>query len=1103
MRKISEISIKRKVTVAMFTIAVIIFGIISFTRLKLNLLPDLSYPTVTIRTEYEKAAPTEVEYLITKPIEEAVGIIKNVVRISSVSRAGQSDVVLEFAWGTEVDYSILEIREKMDGVYLPEKSKRPVILRYDPSLDPVIRLGLRKKTLGTGQLNDSNSFPDLKKLRYYAEEFIKKNLETLPGIAAVKISGGLEQEIHVNVDQQKMSSLNMSVSTLSQVISAENVNLSGGNIEEGTHSFLIKTVNRFQSIEDIENVVINSGQGAPVLLKDVAKISMNHKKRDTITRIKGMEAVEIAVFKEGDANIVKSATDILNRLDHIRGSIPDEYELDTIYDQSIFIKNAVNDVIMAGIIGGVLAIVILYAFLNNFWTTIIISLSIPISVIATFNLMYGNNLTLNIMSLGGITLGIGMLLDNSIVVLESIFRFRESGEPVAEAARKGAGEVMTAVVASTLTTIAVFFPLVFVKGIAGQLFRDQALTITFSLIVSLVVALTLIPMLASLGGKKENKQQHNVRKQEKPTILYSILTVFPSRIYYVFITLCMGVGNVIRFIFSPLLILFNRIYLMIEHIYPSLIKGALRYRYFVILLSLVLFYHSVMLLTGMGTDLIPSLSQGEFKIELKLPAGSPLSKTDEIAALLQRKIIQSGNTKTTFSISGSGNRLGNGTGNSGDNYSEITVLIKHDKKSNPENQQDHETTHSGLLEPLTGTFDFIEGIFISNRNRGETEKDVMADVRRVLEGIPDISYKVYRPGLFTFKTPVEIEISGYDLKKLDISTERVMEELGKSERFADIKSTVSKGHPEIQILFDRDRAASLGLNVHDVAQRVVSKVRGEISSKFHYKEQKIDILVRADKSARSSVNDLSHLIVNPESIHPVTLESIAQIIPGEGPGEIKRIDQSRVAVVNANLRFGDLGSAISEVESILAKLIFPEDMTVEISGQNQEMKVSFDSLKFALILAVFLVYLVMASQFESFIHPFVILFSIPLAVIGASYALALTGAKLSVIVFIGAILLAGIVVNNAIVLIDKINQLKQLGKEKTDAIIEAGKTRIRPILMTTLTTTLGLIPMATGFGEGAEIRAPMAITVIGGLTGSTLLTLIVIPVVYSILDRKK
>lgn len=1083
--KLIDFSIERKVTISMFTVAILLFGIVSLGRLKVNLLPDLSYPTLTIRTEFAGAAPIEIENLITKPIEEAVGVVKGVKKVRSISRTGQSDVVLEFSWGTEMDFANLDVISKLDAIQLPLQAKKPVTLRFDPTLDPVMRYALYFDTstpinnsteasvnyASFSDVNDKNAIARLKQLRIIGEEILKKNLESSDGVASVKISGGLEEEIQVNIDQQRLSYLKIPISRVTSILSAENINLSGGRLEEGTQQYLVRTLNEFQNIDQIRNVIISTTTDNTIYLKDVADVTQAYKEREAITRLNGMEAVEIAIYKEGDGNTVAVAEVVEDRINQIRQSLPDGMKLEKVYDQSIFISSAVNEVKNAGIIGGILAVLVLFFFLRDFWSTVIISISIPVSIIATFNLMYGNDITLNIMSLGGIALGIGMLVDNSIVVLENIARHKAMGKGVLQAAQDGAGEVGTAVVASTLTTVAVFFPLVFVDGIAGQLFRDQALTVTFSLLASLVVAVTLIPMMSSISKKKKEPAPLSLKEPRtgfgrvlralRLFVFYSIPTFITKMIRFVIV----GIAWLFSMIFFIPLYLFDKMYSGIETVYRSLLTTALKNRFIVLTIAVGAFAGSLALIPKIGIELIPQLSQGEFAVEFKLPPGTPIEETDLALRKVQNATTYRAGVKSTFAVAGTGNRVDANPDEGGENWGELNVLL-------------------------------------TSGSSSYTEEVTMDYMRNSLSQVPGLQYKFSRPSLFSFSTPVEIEISGFDLAKLKTVSDEITRKLDANNRFADIKNSMEIGSPEIQILFDRDKAASLGLQVHEVADRVVSNVRGDVATKYSWRDRKIDVLVRAREQDRSSAEEIQNIVINPGSERPIPLSAIAQIKVANGPSEIRRSSQQRVAVISANLNYGDLGDAANDVQKIIDDTVTPSGIYARIAGQNEEMSDSFQSLVFALSLAIFLVYLVMASQFESLLHPFIILFTIPLALIGAVLALYVTGTSISVVVFIGLILLAGIVVNNAIVLIDLINQLRERGMDKLEAIMEGAKSRLRPILMTTLTTTLGLLPLAIGIGDGAELRAPMGITVIGGLLISTLLTLVVIPVMYSIMDQK-
>jgi len=1057
MRRLIEIATERRVTIVMFTVAIGLFGMVSLSRLNLNLLPDISYPTLTVRTELTGAAPVEVENLLTKPIEEAVGVIRNVRLVRSVSRSGQSDVTLEFLWGTDMDIAGVEVREKLDILFLPLEASRPLLLRFDPSSEPIMRLGLlyKDESAAGGQTAEAQ----LKALRRLAEDRLKNDLEAEEGTAAVKVSGGLEDEIQIQVDQQKLSQLGISIEQIAQRIRAENVNLSGGRLEEGDQRFLVRTLNEFQSVDEFRDAIVAYVAGRPVYLRDVATVERGYKDREAITRVKGRESVELAVYKEGDANTVQVANRLEGRLERIRETLPDNIELITVYSQARFISSAVDNVKTAAVLGGIIAIIVLFGFLQDARATTIVGIAIPVSVIGTFLLMYLNGVSLNIMSLGGIALAVGMLVDNSIVVLENIVRKREQGQDILEAAQNGTAEVASAVFAATLTTVAVFFPMVFISGIAGQLFRDQALTVTFALVFSLIVALTLIPMLAALGTGGRYRNAHD----ETPPGRFTRMVAFVIRMFgYVFA----GVRWILWTLLWVPTWLFQRFYSFVARIYPGLLAWSLQHRATVIVAATLIFVASMALVPRLGTELIPQLSQGEFNVDLRLPPGTPLSETDRAIQAAQRATDGIDSVALDYSVAGTGNRL----------------------DANPVDAGDHTGTLSIRLAPRAGR---------------DEENLTMNAMREELARIPGVQYEFSRPSLMSFASPLQVEISGYDLDALAAVSGSIEAAMSASARFADIKTTIERGNPEIQIVFDQERAAKLGLSVREIADRVVANVRGELATRYTWRDKKIDVLVRSVDTRNSSIDEMRRLIVNPVSDRPVTLDAVADIRVSRGPAEIRRVAQERVALITANLAYGDLGAAAAEAGRIVAQTPMPNGISAMVSGQSEEMRESFQSMKFALALAIFLVYLVMASQFESLIHPFVILFTIPLALVGAVLALFVTGTTINIVALIGVIMLAGIVVNNAIVLVDLINQLCMQGMGRIDAIMEAGKARLRPILMTSLTTALGLLPMALGFGEGSEVRTPMAITVIGGLLVSTLLTLVVIPVVYSLLDRKR
>lgn len=1069
--RLVDIATERRVTILMFTVAILMFGFVSLARLKVNLLPDLSYPTITVRTELPGAAPLEIENLLSKPVEEAVGVIRNVRQVRSISRAGQSDVIIEFLWGTEMDFAGVDVREKLDVLDLPLEANRPLLLRFDPANDPILRLAL---TYGAdAEAGAELSETQLKSLRLFAQEQLKNSLEAIEGSAAVKISGGLEDEIQILVDQDKLAQLDISIEQVATRIRAENINLSGGRLEQGSQRFLVRTINEFETVDQIAAAIIPTSGAQVVRLRDIAAVTRGYKEREAVTRVNGRESVELAVYKEGDANTVQVAKRVSAALESVEEDLPDNLELTKVYDQSVFIADAIDQVKLAALIGGLLAVLMLYLFLRDVRSTLVIGVAIPVSVIGTFVLMYASDLTLNIMSLGGIALAIGLLVDNSIVVLENIVRRKEKGDDVMTAARRGTSEVAGAVTAATLTTVAVFFPMVFVSGVAGQLFRDQALTVTFALLFSLLVAITLIPMLAAWNAGHrfaDNDEEPPVVQRGRIGGFFAAIggaiTTGIAWLFHLLRALYAGFGRSLGLVLWPLAVVVQKLFSGLAAIYPGTLRWALRNRLLVVLIAAGIFGGTATLVPLLGAELIPQLSQGEYQVAIRLPPGTPLAQTDRLIRSVQDSAAAHPDTKLSFSVAGTGNRLDASPVDAGENAGSLNVQLN-------------------------------DGADRAAENRS------MKALRTALQKLPGVQYEISRPALFSFSTPLEIEIAGFDLDRLRTASELVHARLEQSGRFADIKSSIEQGNPEIQIVFDHERAAQLDLVVRDIADRIVRKVRGEVATRYTWRDRKIDVLVRSVDTRQASVDEIRELIVNPQSERPVSLSAVADIRIANGPAEIRRTDQERVALLSANLAYGDLSTAVAEVNRILADVDLPRGIGAQVTGQNDEMQQSFASLKFTLALAVFLVYLVMAAQFESVIHPLVILFTIPLAFVGAVLALYLTGTTVNVVVLIGAIMLAGIVVNNAIVLVDLINQLRADGQDKHTAIIEAGQARLRPIVITTLTTALGLAPMAIGFGQGAEVRAPMAITVIGGLLMSTLLTLLVIPVVYSLLDRER
>ena len=1104
-----EFATRRRVTIFMMTLTLVLFGVIGLGSLKVNLLPDLSYPTLTVRTDYPGAAPSEVETLISQPAEEALGVVKGLRKLKSISRTGQSDVVLEFAWGTDMDQASLDVRDKMEALQFPLDAEAPVLLRFNPSTQPIMRLALSPKQGATG----AEEIRQLMELRRFADDDLKRKLEPVDGVAAVKVGGGLEDEVQVDVDQRKLAQFGLSLDSVISRLQQENVNVSGGRLEEGSQRYLVRTVNQFGTVDEIANMLLttrtaasggngsdlamrlaaasgdanvmaalsqsgdssSSGGTQALRLRNVADVRQGYKEREAIIRLDGKEAVELAIYKEGDANTVATADALEAKLKQVREQLPADIQFTTIEDQSVFIRHAISDVKLDAVIGGLLSILIIFLFLRDGWSTFVISLSLPVSIIATFFFMDQLGLSLNVMSLGGLALATGLVVDDSIVVLESIAKARERGLGILDAAIAGTREVSMAVVASTLTTIAVFLPLVFVQGIAGELFRDQALTVAIAIGVSLVVAMTLIPMLSSLKGRPPlGFPEEPARERRQPTKSWQKPAAYAGR----------GVGALFRYAFFSIAWLVVRIwrglgavvgpvmgkasdiamapYNRAERGYLRILPAALSRPVPVLAAATIAFALTLAAIPLLGTDLIPQLAQDRFDMTAKLPPGTPLAQTDALIRDVQAGHGKDAGVRVLYGVSGTGTRLDASPTESGENIGKLSVVM---------DGNEHEAALTDAL-------------------------------RKSMQAYPSAQVDFSRPELFSLSPPLEIEVEGADLESIRVAGGKLAKLLRANPHYADVKSTVEQGFPEIQIRFDQDRAAALGLTTRQIADAVVKKVKGEVATRYSFRDRKIDVLVRAQESDRASVEDIRRLIVNPGSGTPVELSSVAEVVSTTGPSEIHRADQRRVAIVSANLRDIDLGGAIREVESMVAADPLGADIEMRIGGQGQELGDSIRSLLFAFGLAIFLVYLVMASQFESLLHPFVILFTIPLALVGAVGALLLTRSPASVVVFIGLILLVGLVVKNAIILIDKVNQLREEGVAKRAALVEGARSRLRPIMMTTLCAVFGFLPLALAFGAGAEVRSPMAITVIGGLLVSTLLTLVVIPVVYDLLDRK-
>jgi len=1084
-----EFSVDRPITVLMATLAVAIFGFISWGNLPIELLPDLSYPSLTVQTEYEDAAPISVEQFITRPIEEAVGVIPGVRDMRSASRAGLSEIVLEFEWDEPMDYAAMEVREKLGLVELPREADLPRVLRFDPSLDPILRLSFS----GDRSLDD---------LRQLADRWIKPRLEAVRGVAAAKVRGGLAPEITVDADEDRLAALGLTLDDLAMALRAENVNQPGGTLRDWGSVYLVRTLHEFEDLDQLRRTVVRESAGGRVRVEDVATVRRGHKDREEITRYGGREMVEIAVHREGSANTIAVAEAVREELAQLGEDLSDDLSLTLLSDQSTYISAAVDQVWSAALLGGLLAVLVLYFFLRDLPATAIIAVTIPISVVATFVPMFRAGVTLNIMSLGGLALGVGMLVDNSIVVLESIDRHRRRGLERREAARLGGSEVAGAVTAATLTTISVFLPIVFVQGVAGQLFYDLAVTVCFSLAASLVVSLTLIPALAAFdyrrfeasneikfyqpqtgeprpwtlrvgplvmspigGGQSFGSKSFTVVLFIPRLVVHLLLWVLDLvfRLLAVVLRLVAGAVGIawwaVAWTFHTVTWPLKRVLDGLGSVYPRGLTWSLRYRWAILPLAFGLFALSLGVVPMLGTNLVPDLAQGEFAFRLRMPEGTGLTTTAEVVEQIEGRLVGDTRFSRVFSSVGSLPSTASGRQTIGENLAQINFVLT-------------EGADAAL------------------------EASASRRVRDVLDLYPSVEAELIHPSVLTVKPPVAINVFSDDLEMLDQAAVRVGAMISRIEGVEDVATTSEPGSPEITLEIDRDRAATLGVSADELSRSLRRQIRGEVVGQFREAEERIDIRLRASERSRDQATEVGALRFRLPNGKAVPVSSVARVEIGRGPAAIHRVGGARVAQVTAKVSAADLGQTLDGVRARIPQLGLPADAVVELAGQDRELKISFDSLKLALALAVFLVYVVMAIQFESIRYPFVILLAVPLGIIGVVTALLITHSPVSVLALIGSVMLAGIVVNNAIVLVDAINRRRRQGEGLDQAIVEAGNERLRPILMTTATTVLALLPMALGLGAGDELRRPLAITVIGGLTTATLLTLIVIPCLY-------
>ena len=1032
-----RLSISRPVAVMMFFLAVALLGIISFRRLPINLLPDISYPRLVVYTSYPDVAPAEVERFVTEPIEAAVAAVPGVQKLESVSREGVSLVTLRFAWGTDMDFAVLNVREKLDNLRdrLPELAARPVVLRTDPTSEPVMAISVAGKG-------------DILSLKELAEEVFKRRLEQVDGIAQAAISGGLEREIHVEVDPERLQSFGLTVDQLVTALEDANQSAPGGTIMRGRYRYALRTVGEFQSVEEIAAVPITRGSadstGSVLRLGDIATVTEGLKERESLARYNGIESVGLLLFKEGGANTVRVAERVDGVLDQLRAQYPG-VEIDIATSQAGFIRDAISSVVQALVYGGMLAFLVLFLFLRDARYPLAVSLAIPISVVVTFALLDLAGVSLNIMSLGGLALGVGMLVDNSIVVLENVFRHRELGLGSAAAARKGAEEVQGAITASTLTTISVFGPIIYIEGVAGQLFGALSLAVACALAASLLVALTLLPTMAAGWGTRSATQSRSPVSRAVRWIAGSL-------------------GAFIGAAFRPLLDRFDRWFEGFARWYHGLLESSLDHRGRVVTVSGGLLLLAVGFGSSLDREVLPDVDQGSFQVKLNLEKGTDLAATREAAERVEREISSSSQVAAVFSRVGRQFSLGG-----------------------------VEDEESGLN---TATLD------VRLVPHGHT-RDAVRDIRRLAGEFP--------AGVVTVETgqatqlgrllgssdaDLAVRVSGDNLNEAFRYAQQLVMKLQMLRDIENVRLQSEQGQPEVLIHVNRDKAAVYGIDPSRIARTVERYMRGRTATDYIDFDQRVPIVVRLPDASRRSLATLDRI-----SIDGIPLRELITTVPTLGPAEIRRIDQARTLTVFADVAQGGLDGALQAVSSVIADNPAPRGLRVVVGGENEERNKSFRELAFAFGLAMVLVYMILAAQFESFVHPFTILLSVPLSAVGAAVALWATGAGLNTMSLIGLVILVGIVVNDAIVKVDFINQMRDQGLELRQAILEAGRVRLRPIIMTTVTTVLGLVPMALGIGRGSDLRAPLAIAVIGGLTSATLLTLIIVPVAYDLLEE--
>ncbi|MGH9838972.1 MAG: efflux RND transporter permease subunit [Blastocatellia bacterium] len=1018
-----EIAVNRPIMIYMFISVLLLLGGVAFSRLPVDLMPETQNPTLSVRVDYPGTAPEEMENLVTRPMEATLSSAPGIYRISSTSSEGSSNIRIQFDWSVNIDEAANELRTRIDRVRgsMPEGVLPPTMYKFDIAQFPIMFLAV-------------SGDKDPRELRTLLEKDIQPKLERVPGVASVDIRGGLRREIHVKLSIEKLRSYNLSVNQIVNILRQENRNRPVGPMEEGKYEVLLRTQGEFQNVSEIQNVVVASRGGRSIFMRDIAEVTDTHEEIRQVVRIDDKPGVRFSIRKQSGSNTVTVAQSVVKELEVIQKSFPG-ISIWPVFDSSKFITRSINNLRESAISGGLLAVLALLLFLRNFRSTMIVAASIPITVIGTFLLMYAGGFTLNTMSFGALALGVGMIVDNAIVIIENVFRHREGGMTHAEAAISGTTEVAAPLVASTLTSVAVFVPLVFLGGMTGIMFKQLAYIVGFSQLFSLIIGLTLVPVLCS--------KYLRVRKPDAARHPWMARVVEVS----------------------------GRALDGLDEQYQRAIHWSLTHRKTVVFGAILLFTSSMFLIPFIGFEMMPEADEGEIRVSLEMAPGTRVEVTDELSRRMEQIVKRE--------------------------VPEMKHLMS-------------EVGGGGFMSSSMHTSDLrIQLVDMSQRKRKSQE--IVNALRPKLNIMPGMTVRVrsssgnmgMRMGSSQGGERVSVEIRGYEMAVAADIARNVKDVIDSVPGITDSQVSRREGMPEMLIEVDRAKAASLGLNASDIADTLETVIGGRRASQFRQEGEEFNILVRLSEEQRANIGQLPQITVLTPSGQSVPIGDLVKATRREGPVSIERQDQERLVRVTAGYANRDLGSIVRDIDQRLSQMRLPSGFSFYYGGEYEEQQQSFRELLFCLILAVVLVYMVMAAQFESLRDPLIILFSIPLAAIGVALALFLTDTTFNIQAFIGAILLAGIAVNNAIVLIDYTNLLRHRDKLLLRHAVElAGRRRLRPILMTTLATILGLIPMSLGFGEGAEVQAPMARVVIGGMLTSTLITLLFIPTIYTIIEER-